>query len=118
MKAKIYPVLAFVIPALFPVAADAGCARFLDSNSTAVNSTGTITLPWRTDYPSSLPTISHAWETVDFKTDWQGYIAAVLSEVKSAGLNITNKKINLSSGANWWISLWMDYSSFGREPLL
>src|SRR2546423_8271027 len=104
---------------LLPAAADAQCSRFPPANSSAFNAdTKSITLPWRTDYPTSLTPQTHAWESIDFTQNWQGYMAAVIGEVKAAGLTLANKKINLPSGAPWWVAMWMDFGDSGREPLL
>jgi hypothetical protein len=94
------------------------CAQFPESSSTAFDSSaGKITLPWRTDYPTSLVARSHAWDSIPL-TDWQAYAAAVLGEVEQAGLSIADGKIVLASDAPWWIVEWMDYGSRGREPML
>ena len=91
----------------------------LRSASTAFNTAANkITLPWRTDYPATLASQTHAWQALQFDQDWRGYIAAVLSEVKASGVQIANKTITMPGNAPWYISLWMDYTDNGREPLL
>lgn len=94
------------------------CSRFPAAKSTAhSSSSGSIDLPWRTDYPATAPSQTHAWEAVPF-TDWENYITAVLSEVKASGLSISSGSINMPQTAEWWIAPWMDYGANGREPLI
>ncbi len=86
--------------------------------STAKDATsGTITLPWRTDYPSSTGPDPHPWSAIDFKAQWREYLAAVLSTIKSAGFRIENSKIAMNPGHRWWIAHWMDYGPAGRESM-
>lgn len=95
------------------------CARFADQRSTAFNTTAqAITLPWRMDFPTTAPATTHPWESVSFQTNWQAYMAAVLSEVQSSGLQISGNSISMNANAPWWISPWMDYGTSGREARL
>ena len=81
---KIRLLVALVIVAITPTMSDARCARLPENLSTAFNPEAKkITLPWRTDLPQKLVTQTHAWDGIDFRKDWRGYIAAVLSEVKA-----------------------------------
>ena len=103
-------------------AAHAGlCPRFPDQASSAYDAKAKkIKLPWRTDLPSAVPASQHAWQAtgIDFETDWRGYIAAVLSEVKASGIAIKSNKITMPANSPWWITPWMDYTSTGRDPLI
>ncbi|MGF6900372.1 hypothetical protein P3T22_001621 [Paraburkholderia sp. GAS348] len=106
----------------FSVSAFAGlCSRFPDKSSSAFDSTQSIiTLPWRTDFPTSAPSTLHAWQKpgISFNEDWISYIEAVLSEVRASGIKVTNNSITMPSTAPWWITPWMDVGRTGREPLL
>lgn len=94
------------------------CSRFPEEASTAYSAaSNAITLPWRTDYPTSAPAQTHAWEAIA-PSDWQAYIAAIFSEAKASGAAIANKKITMPPTAGWWVAPWMDYGSNGREPLV
>lgn len=103
-------------------AAHAGlCPRFPDQASSAYDAQSQkIQLPWRTDFPSSVPPTQHAWQAtgIDFQTDWRSYIAAVMTEVKASGIAIKNNKITMPANSPWWITPWMDYGRSGRERLL
>jgi hypothetical protein len=99
-----------------PVDSEARCTRLPESSSTAFNTNAQkITLPWRTDYPTTLASQTHAWQAIQFDPDWRGYIAAILSEVKASGLQIANKTITMPGNAPWYIALWMDYTDNGRS---
>jgi hypothetical protein len=116
---KIRLLVALVMVAIMPTMSDARCTRLPEHLSTAFNPEAKkITLPWRTDLPQKLATETHAWDGIDFRKDWRGYIAAVLSEVKASGLRIADKSIIMSANASWWIAPWMDFGGNGREPLL
>jgi hypothetical protein len=103
-------------------AAHAGfCPRFPDKASSAYDATAKkIKLRWRTDLPSTIPVVQHAWEApgIGFETDWRGYIAAVMSEIKASGIAIKNNKITMPASSPWWITPWMDYTRTGRDPLI
>jgi hypothetical protein len=117
MKIRFLAALAML--ALAPATSEARCVRLPENLSTAFNSDAKkITLTWRTDFPSKLVTETRAWEKIQFRKDWRGYIAAVLAEVKASGLQISNKSIGMSMNASWWIAPWMDFGANGREPLL
>lgn len=102
----------------FSIGAQAQCARFPASASSAFDATaGRITLPWRTDLPSSFGSTSYAWQGKDFHQDWKAYINAVLNEVKAAGLAIKDGRISMQPQAEWWIAPWMDFGRSGRERI-
>lgn len=66
----------------------ATCARFPASASTARDQNGAISVPLRTDYPASAPTAAHPWSAINFRTDWQAYIGAVLGELRASKIAI------------------------------
>lgn len=102
----------------FAGAAHAQCARFPAAESSAYNADAkAITLPWRTDLPASPGDRRFAWQDQSFETNWRGYMQAFLSEIKAAGISISDKKLRMSPGAEWWIAPWMDYGTSGRERL-
>jgi len=93
--------------------ATAACSRFDVSKSSAFNGTN-VSLPWRTDFPATPGTATHAWESIPL-TNWQGYMAAVLSEVRASGLRLSGDRIVMDATADWWITPWMDVGDSGRE---
>lgn len=108
-----------VLLAALPLATQAGtCSRFDAKNSTAYDPAAKkITLPWRTDYPASVPSHPpYSWESISFKTSWRRYTDAVLKDVRDSGISIDSAgKIRMPAGSPWWIAPWMDYGSNGRE---
>jgi len=102
-----------------PAAAPVRCSRFAPQSSSAFDANAhAITLPWRTDFPVTPPTTTHPWEAIQFQTNWQAYMAAVLAEVQASGLQIANNRITMNPTAPWFITPWMDYGSSGREARL
>jgi hypothetical protein len=93
------------------------CDRFPVEASSA-HRTGIPKLRWRTDFPAAVEPKVHAWEGIDFRTEWQSYMAAVLAEVQAAGLKIQSNDLVMDNAAEWWIAPWMDYGPFGREARL
>ncbi|SFG82528.1 hypothetical protein SAMN05518865_11993 [Duganella sp. CF458] len=93
-----------------------GCQDFPASKSSAFDATlGKINIPWRTDFPTALPSTGHGWEQINFETSWRKYAAAVLQEIRDSGITISGGTIALPATANWWIAPWMDYGASGRE---
>lgn len=98
--------------------ANAQCARFPANASSAFDtSAGRVTLPWRTDLPSSPGLATYPWQGKDFTADWKDYINAVLSEVKASGVAISGGRISMNPQAEWWIAPWMDFGGSGRERI-
>jgi hypothetical protein len=89
------------------------CSRFAAANSSAYNG-ASIQLPWRADLPATPGAAAHAWETVPL-SNWQGYMAAVLSEIRASGLKLSGASLKMDPTAKWWITPWMDYGPNGRE---
>ncbi len=113
------PILASLVAAmsLFAGLAQAQtCSRFAVANSSAYNGTG-VQLPWRTDLPATPGAATHAWEAVPL-SNWQGYMAAVLGEIRASGLKLNGSTLTMNATANWWITPWMDYGPNGRERSL
>src|SRR5215207_5999969 len=78
--------------------------------------TGNVDLPWRTDYPTAAPNDPKPWEAVDFRTDYKGYMNAILGMVRAAGLKIDAiARLAMDPTPQRWIGRWMDYGPFGRE---
>ena len=72
MQVVLLAALALVVA---PAESEARCAAS-ESASTAFNTAANkITLPWRTDYPATLASQTHAWQALQFDQDWRGYIA-------------------------------------------
>lgn len=93
------------------------CARFAAESSTAFDPVAQrIQLPWRDDLPATLAPRTHAWDGIKL-TDWQAYMAAVLTEVRASGLTLSGKRLTMAPDAPWWIAPWMDFTSNGREPV-
>jgi len=81
--------------------------------------TKSIHLPWRTDYPKSVAHIVHRWQSSDLdpRTNWDGFMSAGLTEIRSSGLGVEDGRIYMPPTAPWWIVPWMDYTKCGREPI-
>lgn len=104
--------------AALPLAARAAgpCPRFDVKQSSAYDPVAQrIVLPWRTDYPASVPKRRHGWEAVSFKNDWKAYADAVLGDIRASGLTLRDGRLQLPADAPWWIAPWMDYGTAGRE---
>jgi hypothetical protein len=100
------------------VASHAQCARFPASASSAYDpAAGSIRLPWRTDLPANPGSATYAWQGVKFESDWRGYMAAFLKEIRASGIRVEQRRLTMSPAAEWWIAPWMDYSLNGRERL-
>lgn len=98
---------------------DGFCERFDITRSTAFNTpTQPIAYPWRRDLPADPGGDGHAWDSVRPQDDWEGYMAAVLSEIKASGLTISGATASMQPDARWWVAPWMDYTDNGREKLL
>lgn len=96
----------------------AQCARFPATASTAFDAgAGSVNLPWRTDLPDIPGTATYAWQSVDFRQDWKGYMSTVLSAVKDTGVRIVDGRLQMDPNAEWWIAPWMDYGPSGRERI-
>ncbi len=72
---------------------------------------------WRTDYPTSIGSPQTPWSAISFKTEPQKYMASVLDTARPH-FRRSGRKLVGSSSEPWWISLWLDYTSSGREPFM
>jgi len=97
-------------------AAAATCSRFPITASTA-HKTGVPALIWRTDFPTALPPLQAPGAQIQFDSNWQGYIGAILNEVKASGVRIDAGALTMPAQASWWIAPWMDFGTKGREPM-
>jgi hypothetical protein len=71
---------------------------------------------WRIDYPPP-SSFSAPWEGISFATEPAKYMRKVLDSARVAFRRDGDKLVG-SGNENWWISLWLDYGSYGREPLM
>lgn len=69
---------------------------------------------WRTDYPLRPSMSETPWLSANFETDPEGYMEAVLSQIRT-GFEIEGDRLVGAGGEDWWISHWMDYGTSGRE---
>jgi hypothetical protein len=104
-----------ILLALFDTStAIARCARF---NGSTMDIPGVAKAKWRTDYPSSYETAPASWLAIDFTTHPREYMSKVLETVKPH-FRRQDRKLVGSGNEDWWISLWLDYTTYGREPLM
>ncbi len=94
-----------------PVVSAESCENFTGST---MNSGNGPKASWRTDYPSNPSVSASPWLSVDFEADPKDYMNAVLSQIQ-AGFKIDGDRLVGTGGEDWWISLWMDYGTSGRE---
>ena len=115
MRVAIFISLIAGLLALSSGEADASCKTF--SRSTMYDAGISPVAAWRTDYPSSSLAGVPAWSSIPFATEPERYMAAVLDAVRPY---FSYKDDSLVSTGNepWWMSEWMDYDKFGREPLM
>lgn len=95
--------------------ADARCSTF--TASTMHDAGVTPVAKWRTDYPSSSSASAPTWSTISFATEPERYMAAVLETVRPH-FRYMNDRLEGTGAEPWWMSEWMDYEKFGREPLM
>ena len=72
---------------------------------------------WRTDYPSSSSAATPAWSTISFANEPERYLAAILDAVRPH-FRLAEDRLQGNGSEPWWMSEWMDYEKFGREPLM
>lgn len=99
--------------------ASAYCSRF--TGSTTLDSAGPIA-QWRTDYPEDLERDENnqlvtrtPWTSIDFTKDTAAYMDSVLSVIKT-DFHKDGDVLKRNKEHRWWMSLWMDYTRYGREP--
>ena len=103
-----------LLPALDPATAFGRCAGF---NASTLDIGDVPKARWRTDYPASVGTVSRPWQGIDFRTEPQRYLLAVLDTLKPH-FKRDGRKLVGTTGEDWWISLWLDYTTSGREPFM
>jgi hypothetical protein len=72
---------------------------------------------WRTDYPGSAGRVTAPWQSIDFKADPTKYMLSVLETAKPY-FKRDGRKLVGTGAEPWWISLWLDYTNYGREPYM
>lgn len=72
---------------------------------------------WRTDYPSSVGKVSAPWENINFRKEPQKYMSSVIETVRPH-FGRSGQKLVGTGKEDWWISLWLDFTTSGREPLM
>ena len=99
------------------IEARAQCDRF---NASTLQANGVPFTQWRTDYPETLPNhFSGPWLEIDFVSNPREYMQSVLESVRGDFARSEQKKqLMARKDAQWWISLWLDYGTSGREPLM
>ncbi|MBD9628009.1 hypothetical protein IB279_34215 [Ensifer sp. ENS06] len=95
--------------------ADARCKVFTQSTmyDAGISPVGA----WRTDYPSSSSPGTPAYSAISFATEPARYMEAVLETVRPH-FRFRNASLVGTGSEPWWMSEWMDYEKFGREPLM
>jgi hypothetical protein len=110
----IFIFLIFFGVASYPGTSLAFCANFTGST---MDVAGIPKAQWRTDYPAAPGNDAMPWSTIDFRSDPQGYMNAVLNTAKSQFRKVDRKLVG-TGAEKWWISLWLDYTTSGREPYM
>ena len=83
-----------------------------------MNIVGVESAAWRIDFPTiDGLAIEEPWKTIDFVDDPRAYMYAVLETAKPDFARVGPRLIGTGS-EDWWIVPWMDYTGFGREPLM
>jgi hypothetical protein len=111
---RIFACLISVISIVCPNSSFALCSNFTGST---MDVGGAAKAQWRTDYPVSAPNDPVPWESIDFRSDAVAYMNAVLSTAKGQ-FRRDNRKLVGTGMEKWWISLWLDYTTNGREPYM
>ncbi|MDE2809470.1 MAG: hypothetical protein OXN90_13730 [Gemmatimonadota bacterium] len=99
----------------FCIEAHAQCNRF---HASTLHANGVPSANWRTDYPTAPPRDFKApWLEIDFVSNPVKYMQSVLESVRNDfERSDQHKRLIPKEDAQWWISLWLDYGPFGREP--
>lgn len=71
----------------------------------------------RADYPAALPTKeAYPWEQFDFRTDWQGYLRAVLAYAREGNDDPSvDWYVERNARRAWYHAPWMHWGDSGRE---
>jgi hypothetical protein len=111
---RIFVLLIFLASVINPKATFALCASFTGST---MDVGGVPKAQWRTDYPGAPGSDPMPWTAIDFQSNPQAYMNAVLSTAKDQ-LRRDDRKLVGTGNEKWWISLWLDYTTSGREPYM
>lgn len=91
------------------------CADF---NGSTMNIAGVEPAEWRVDFPAADElVIEEPWKAIDFLDDPRAYMYAVLETAKT-DFERDGPRLVGTGTEDWWIVPWMDYTGFGREPLM
>lgn len=114
---RIIVAVVLLLASTFGSTAVAGeCSRFTGSTMTVDQ---IEPARWRTDYPgnfSSTPA-DKPWEQIDFAVDPEGYLNSILTTVTPA-FKMSSRRLVATDEHQWWATLWLDYTTSGREPLM
>lgn len=99
---------------LCPSVALALCSNFTGST---MDVGGVPKAKWRSDYPSSGAASPTPWTSIDFRIEPQKYMLSVIDAAKSSFKRDGRKLVGTGS-EEWWVSLWLDYTTSGREPFM
>lgn len=114
MKAWAFLAVAAIV--LAATSAEAATCGLFTGSTMAVQ--GQPQAQWRTDFPAAVTTpVSHGWSGISFEADPECYLAAVLAEVHPHFSSDGTRLVGTGSEP-WWITPWMDYTRYGREPLM
>lgn len=102
-----------ITASLCPTVASARCASF---NESTMDAGGIAKAQWRTDYPPGAAT-APPWQSIDFRAEPAKYMTSVLDIAKPQFRREARKLVGTGT-EEWWISLWLDYGTSGREPFM
>ena len=82
-----------------------------------MNVSGVVPAQWRTDYPNKSSGSPSPWANYNFEAQPIAYMDAVLKTVRPY-FQAQGNRLVATGTEPWWISEWMDYDVFGREPFM
>ena len=98
------------------IAVEAKCPDF---GASTLFANGVQPTSWRTDYPKILNDIDAPWLEIEFDKNPVEYMRTVLDSARNDFSRSNNRKRLMGKDSSqWWISLWLDYTNSGREPLM
>lgn len=68
------------------------------------------------DFPQSVPNDTNPWESIDFRTDPEEYLASVLAYVIEGNLDV-DWRVGENATRKWYHAPWMHFGRRGREPV-
>jgi hypothetical protein len=91
------------------------CPKFTGSTMSVA---GVEPAAWRVDYPEMGNfAVEEPWKAIDFVENPRAYMHAVLGTAKGDFERVGPRLVG-SGSEDWWIVPWLDYTGFGREPLM